>query len=226
MEEITMSNTKKKVLTVAIAVCLIAIISLSTLAWFNAADDAQNNFYIANSEDDADEIFSVDVWEDDTEADTDGETKLEDMEIENIQPGDVIYKEVHIENTGYYDQYIRATITVSQATVWQKVYGVAATEVVPLTDIVQGVDMTAVHTYIAELDTTNDTFVYELYYHKAIAAGQEIIVFETVTINENLDRFQAAEMSGEFFIKVVADAVQVENVGNNVFEAFTTVGLN
>ena len=221
-----MSNTKKKVLTVAIAVCLIAIISLSTLAWFNAADDAQNNFYIANSEDDADEIFSVDVWEDDTEEDTDGETKLEDMEIENIQPGDVIYKEVHIENTGYYDQYIRATITVSQATVWQKVYGVAATEVVPLTAIVQGVDMAAVHTYTAKLDTTNDTFVYELYYDKAIAAGQEIIVFETVTINENLDRFQAAEMSGEFFIKVVADAVQVENVGNNVYEAFTTVGLN
>lgn len=221
-----MSNTKKKVLTVAIAVCLIAIISLSTLAWFNAADDAQNNFYIANSEDDADEIFSVDVWEDDTEADTDGETKLEDMEIENIQPGDVIYKEVHIENTGYYDQYIRATITVSQATVWQKVYGIAATEVVPLTDIVQGVDMAAVHTYTAKLDTTNDTFVYELYYDKAIAAGDEIIVFETVTINENLDRFQAAEMSGEFFIKVVADAVQVENVGDNVFEAFTTVGLN
>ena len=77
-----MSNTKKKVLTVAIAVCLIAIISLSTLAWFNAADDAQNNFYIANSEDDADEIFSVDVWEDDTQEDTADEVKLEDMEIE------------------------------------------------------------------------------------------------------------------------------------------------
>ena len=117
-------------------------------------------------------------------------------------------------------------MTVSQATVWQKVYGVAATKVVPLIDIVQGVDMEAVHTYTEKLDTTNDTFVYELYYKKAIAAGQEIIVFETVTINENLTREQAAEMSGEFFIKVVADAVQVENVGNNVYEAFTTVGLN
>ena len=39
--------------------------------------------------------------------------------------------------------------------------------------------MAAVHTYTAKLDTTNDTFVYELYYDKAIAAGQEIIVFET-----------------------------------------------
>ena len=217
-----MSNTKKKVLVVAIAVCLIAIVSLSTLAWFNAADDAQNNFYIANSEDDADDIFSVDVWEDDTEEDTDGETKLDDMEIENVLPGDVIYKEVHIENTGYYDQYVRATVTVTGASVWQDVYG---KRLVPLTEIVQGVDESAIHTMVSYYDAANDAFVYELYYDKAIAAGQEIIVFETVTINSALDRFQAAELSGQFSINVVADAVQVNNVGDNVYEAFNTVGL-
>lgn len=217
-----MSNTKKKVLAIAIAVCLIAIVSLSTLAWFNAADEANNNFYIANSEDDADDIFSVDVWEDDTEEDTAGETKLEDMEIENVLPGDVIYKEVHIENTGYYDQYVRATVTVTGASVWQDVYG---KRLVPLTEIVQGVDESAIHTMVSYYDAANDAFVYELYYDKAIAAGQEIIVFETVTINSALDRFQAAELSGQFSINVVADAVQVENVGDNVYEAFNTVGL-
>lgn len=218
-----MKNAKKKILVLALAVCLIAVASLGTLAWFNASDEVANNFYIANSEDDPDDIFSVDVWEDATPDDPTGEDKIQDgIEFPAILPGDEYYKEVHIENTGSYPQYIRATVTVSDASVWQDVYGVY---VVPLTDIVETINTAAIHTQVSYYDALSDTFVYELYYTDPLAVGSELIVFNTVNISENLDRFQAAELGGSFYINVVADAVQTENVGDNVFEAFTTVGL-
>ena len=59
-----MKMTKKKVFVIALAICLVAIISMGTLAWFNAQDAVTNDFMIADSDDDTpNEIFSVDVWE-------------------------------------------------------------------------------------------------------------------------------------------------------------------
>ena len=64
-EEITMKMTKKKVFLAALAVCLVAIISMSTLAWFSDSDQVNNEFLIADSDDNtADDIFNIDVWED------------------------------------------------------------------------------------------------------------------------------------------------------------------
>ena len=57
--------SKKKVLSLALVVIMIAILSFSTLAWFNDTDSVKNEFHIATSDDasDADDIFSVDLWE-------------------------------------------------------------------------------------------------------------------------------------------------------------------
>lgn len=218
-----MKNTKKKVLVIALAVCMLAIMSFGTLAWFNAKDSVTNEFFIANSADDPDEIFSVDVWEDATADDPDGEPKIQDgIEFDDILPGDDLYKEVHIENTGSYPQYVRATVTVSDASVWQEVYG---EYVVALADIVNGLDENAIHTHVAYYDAATDSFVYELYYTAPLAVDAQYVVFESVSIPESLDRLQAADLAGSFTISVVADAVQTENVGANVYEAFKTVGL-
>ncbi|MBR6793236.1 MAG: right-handed parallel beta-helix repeat-containing protein [Clostridia bacterium] len=218
---------KKKITLMAIAICLIAILSMSTLAWFTDKDEVTNNFYIANSEDDPDEIFSVDVWEDDEKDDTndtDADKIQDGITYDDILPGDTRYKEVHVENTGYYDQYIRATVTVSGASVWQDVYGM---HVVPLDEFadITGQNRALIAKTVSYYDAQNDTFVYELYYADAIAADDEIIVFENIKIDERLDRFQAAELSGEFYINVVADAIQTANLPTDVFEAFNTVGL-
>ena len=78
-------NAKKKVFIIALAVCLIAILSFSTLAWFTDKDTVENEFLVAGSDDqDPDEIFSVDVWENTPEGieDQDGYT------YNDIQPGD------------------------------------------------------------------------------------------------------------------------------------------
>ena len=60
-----MKMTKKKVFVAALAICLIAIISMGTLAWFNATDDITNNFKVATDENDTDPTFSVKVSETD-----------------------------------------------------------------------------------------------------------------------------------------------------------------
>ena len=69
--------TKKRVFAVALAVCLIAILSLGSLAWFTDSDQVDNEFLIAGSQDgDKDKVFSVDVWEKtpDNDKDQDGYT--------------------------------------------------------------------------------------------------------------------------------------------------------
>ena len=57
--------SKKKLLSLALIVIMIAILSFSTLAWFNDSESVTNKFQIATSADpyDPDAIFSVDLWE-------------------------------------------------------------------------------------------------------------------------------------------------------------------
>ena len=103
-----MKLSKTKVVALALAVCLIAVLSMGSLAWFTDDDSVTNDFFIAGSEDqDPDKVFSVDVWEDKDLLDN-GEDKIQDgIEFPAILPGDELFKEVHIENTGAYPQYIR-----------------------------------------------------------------------------------------------------------------------
>ena len=160
-----MKFTKKNVLIVALAVCLLAMISMGTLAWFTDSDEVTNDFYFANSEDDADKIFSVDVWEDDDDG---VDEKLDSITYDDLLPGDDLYKEVNIENTGYYAQYIRATVTVSDAHVWQELNGVVY---VPLNAI--ATDLNA--EYVVDRTVYNaddDTLTYVLYYKNILGKGR------------------------------------------------------
>ena len=219
-----MRLNKKKVFALALAVCLIATLSMGSLAWFTDSDQATNDFFVAGSENNnPDEVFSVDVWEDATPDDPDGEGKLDSIQFNKILPGDELYKEVHVENTGAYDQYVRVTVTVTDAHIWQALKGEMY---VPLNKIVTGLNPAF------ELDRTvynveDDTLVYVMYYNAILPAEgvKDVELFTQVNIPKELTREQAAEMSGGFQIHVLADAVQTEHVGNNAKEAFITVGL-
>lgn len=210
-----MKLNKKKVFTLALALCLIATISLGSLAWFTDTDSVTNDFFIAGSEDqNPDDIFSVDVWENGPDGrDEDG------IEYPNILPGDELKKEVNIENTGSYAQYIRATVTVSDASIWQEVLG---EHFVALDKIVNGLngDFTL---WSIVCDERVDTLTYVLYYENTLAPDGIVNLFKEVAIPEALTREQAAKMDGGFVLNVVADAVQTMNVGANAVEAFATV---
>ena len=114
-----MKMTKKKVFVAALAICLIAIISMGTLAWFNATDDITNNFKVATDENDTDPTFSVKV----SETDLDGNETEDGVTYYNVVPGDVINKDPKITNTGDYTQWIRVSVTMTKADYWKNFGG-------------------------------------------------------------------------------------------------------
>ena len=236
-----MKLTKKKVFVSSLAVCLLAIFSFGTLAWFSAADEVTNKFYVATSDDtDPDDIFSVDIWENTP----DGEKDQDGYEYKDILPGDVLKKEVFVENTGYYDQYVRVTITVSDAQAWMTALNTKGA-VPKLEKIVDGWDRNA-NIWVdrngdGEYVEKDDTLVYIMHYNNILLGDQESIydkggvhkdvvqVFTAVKIPESLTVEQAAAFKSNFEIKVKAEAVQTENLGldrtkgDGAVEAFAVV---
>ena len=212
-----MKGTKKKVLLASLAVCLLALLSARTLAWFTDSKEVVNEFNIATSEDtEKDDIFSVDVWENTPEGDKDQDGYV----YEDILPGDVLKKEANVENTGYYDQYIRVTVTVSDAAAWQSALN--TTKVPKLEDIVNGWDRNANIWVDNSSEIVDDKIVYTMYYNGILQGDMESIydnhksvvtVFTEVKIPQSLTVEQAVAFKNNFAISVKAEAVQTENLG-------------
>lgn len=226
-----MKLTKKKVLIVAIAVCLISIISAGTLAWFSAQDSVENKFYVADSnEHTGDELFSVDVYEY-TESSPDTKVPAGETYAE-ILPGDHLKKEPHVVNTGYYDQYVRVIVTISDATAWINAVGLEF----EIEDVFEGFDDAMWTNISKDVNGETDTITYVLYYNGILdgtdtandatsGTTSDITLFDYVNIPETLTQEQAAAFAGGFSVDVKAQAVQTENVGDNAYAAFQTVNM-
>lgn len=203
-----MKFTKKKVFVLALAVCLIAVASMGTLAWFSDSDSVENKFMIADSEDDTpDEIFSVDVWENtpDSNKDQDG------YQYNDILPGATLKKEIRIENTGHYDQYVRVTVTISDAQAWIDALG-ANFSVADVFDGFVASDWNHIWNNTNDATTVPENLIYTMYYKDIVEPGDIINVFNNVKIPTSLTREEAVAFGGGFNITVKAEAVQTENV--------------
>ena len=230
-----MKLNKKKVFTLALAVCLIAILSMGSLAWFTDDDSVKNDFLIAGSDDDTkEEIFSVDVYEKYGSDGNGAEEKYDaGINYKDILPGDELVKKAYVANTGYYDQYIRVTVTLSDATAWLNAVGIDF----KIEDALVGFDATKWGKIEKVIEGETDTITYVLYYNGILDGDDEdndtpndtnvITVFQGIKIPESLTVEQAVAFRGGFTIDVKADAVQTENLGDNVcdaYEAFQKVG--
>lgn len=216
-----MKLTKKKVFIAALALCLVAILSMGTLAWFSASDEVNNEFIIADSEDDANEIFSINVWEavPGNPMDTDGYT------YNDILPGATLTKKPCVQNTGYYDQYVRVIVTFSDAQAWAAALGTDF-DMTTLLGNYNANQWTNVSDNWDDFDSNTQELTYVFYYNGVLAKNQFITVFDGFTVPSSLTVDQAAEFEGNFTVKVKAQAVQTENLGaNNAYDAFTVVGL-
>lgn len=214
-----MKMNKTKVFTLALAVCMIAILSMGSLAWFTDTDEVKNDFLIAGSEDnDPDDIFSVNVWEqkdDNDDGDFDDADDVPYAEngltYNDILPGDALSKVAHVANTGSYDQYIRVTVKIDQAAIWAAALGSDFNDAT-LQAMFGGFDITAWGEISTKVE--NNQIVVTMYYNDILAVGGDIVVFDTVNIPNQLTREQAAYMGANgFSITVTADAVQTENLG-------------
>lgn len=233
-----MKNTKRKVLVGALAVSLVAIISVGSLAWFSDSDEAKNKFMVASSKDqDPDDTFSVDVWEYVPEENDEDPVPRDGHTYEDVMPADNLKKETYIENTGKYDQYIRMIVTVSDATAWANVLDKDVEDVL-ITDIVTGLNEVGFGLDDTIYSDTDDTLTYVFYGNGILPAGANAKLFDAVQIPEGMTKEQAAafevrgdDEQGSFTIDVKAQAVQTKNLGEGatVFakakSAFATVGM-
>lgn len=200
--------SKKKLFSLALVVAMIAILSFSTLAWFSDNDEVKNEFLIAGSDDEnPDDIFSVDVWENTP----DGDEDQDGYEYEDVLPGDTLKKEARVENTGSYDQYIRVTVTISDAEAWINALG-ADFDVTKVFDGFEISKWNHIWNNLNGATAIPENIVYVMYYNDILPVDGVIEVFNNIKIPESLTREQAAAFAGGFTIDVKADAVQTENV--------------
>ena len=223
-----MKISKRKVLVVALAVCLVAIISMSTLAWFNAQDDITNKFMIADSDGDGTPDFSVDVWENendnDNNADADGDGDNVITHDGNVYPeiiaGDKLPKNPTVENTGDYDQWIRVYVTFDE---WS-IINAACTAKNITNDLRTWLDVDTNAWYADAAATTydNNSVTYVYYLRTKLAANQTAVLFNNVTIPGVFEQEDMKFVSGDFSINVKAEALQADNTGTDPRAAFAT----
>ena len=212
---------KKKLFVAALAICLVAILSMGTLAWFTANDSTTNSFLIADSNNDDEADFAIDVKESNDE----GTTWAEDgLTFEEILPGDVHNKLAVVTNTSTgdrYSQYVRVTIKVVGAPAWQT--GVVGAN---LKDSL-GIDETVWNITSVTYDATTKTNTLVMYLKTVLEKGDEATIFETVTIPSKFvnDANSALNLT-DFDIQIKAEAIQSENLplaNPSAVEAFKLV---
>ena len=126
-----MKMNKKKLAVVSLVLCIAAIISMSSLAWFTAEDTVDNTLKFVTD-------FAMDLYETNGQGgiirDASDPTKTIGQVYENLRPGSTIYKDPTVVNkSSSDDQWIRMTVTLDHYDVWD--------DVVP-----SGADLSAVFT--------------------------------------------------------------------------------
>ena len=202
---------KKKILVSALAIALVAIIAVGSLAYFTASTSVTNVFKTTSTDPDQ-ELFDVDVLEPNADGE---ENEFGGHTYEDIVPGSTYKKDPTVVNTGVYDAYVRVTVTVTKASAWQ---AICAKWELDLEDIFGGFDA-RFERKSESYDEENDALTYVYYLNEPLKAGDSATLFTTVTIPAVLDNDDMASIS-EFDLSVTADAIQAENTGDNAFDAF------
>ena len=208
---------KRRILAVALALCLIAILACGTLAYFKSSASVTNKFYTASyspddPDPDPDELFSIVVFE----TAPDGSETTEGIEYADILPGDVLDKDPTVRNTGEYAAYVRLSVTLTEAADWKA--ACATYGITDLADIFGGFNSAWERKEIFE-DTTADTLTYVYYLNTALEPGDESTLFTTVTIPAELTTTELVKLS-YFELQIAGDAIQSANTGDNAFDAF------
>lgn len=203
--------SKKKLLSLALVVIMIAILSLSTLAWFNDSESVTNKFLVASSDgtNTPDSIFSVDLWE----KTPDNEKEQVGHTYEKILPGSNLTKAVNVENTGAYDQYIRVVVTLSDGKAWLEVLGTGY----DLDSIFIGHDESKWTRSVGTI--VDDEIIYVYYLNEKLAPEATAELFTNVVIPTHLTQKDMAKLGGGFEMTIRADAIQTENLGDGVTTA-------
>ena len=209
--------SKKKIFSLALVVCMIAILSFSSLAWFTDSDSAKNDFTIGGAgTTDPDDIFSVDVKES-----VDGKDEpVDSMDFGDVLPGDHHKKEAFVKNTGSYKEYIRVVMTITD---WNLIKDVVAIKMDA--DFADNWAITGDSGVYVDADgflkphsnakVNNDgELVVTLFLNKQLDAGESVQIMDYVEISVEATQEDFADPSFADGFQIIfdADAAQTENV--------------
>ncbi len=232
-----MKLNKRKIFVIAVALCLVAILSFSTLAWFTAEDEITNKFNFADSDDDDNVDFSVDVIET-------GDPEDDGLVFEDVLPGDVWSKDPTIKNTSSsdrYSQYIRVTLTLKDPEgAWKAAfdegrigrrensqiseYPVLLNQMFKTVALVDSYPSNNGGWWLDENGYTDgEGFYWVFYYCGTLAKDQSVTLFTEVAIPTSLTVEDANAMKSAFDVVVFAEAIQAEHTGDNAKAAFALV---
>lgn len=204
-----MKLTKKKVFVTALALCLVAIVSVGTLAWFQATDEV-TNFFQVSTDGEQKPDFKLDLFEHELLEDgTLGSEEVEENTYKHVAPGDELPKDPTVRNDGQYDMWVRVRINLFEYKAWEKALG----EGFDFSKYIVGINDAWV---IDESTKGTDTLVF--YYKYKLLAREESQLFKAFKISEN---FTVDNMPGKFKLNIVAEAIQADNTGDNAKAAFT-----
>ena len=215
---------KKRVFTVALVICLVAIIGFGSLAYFQTSTNLTNFFAVAGVTDptdpnatiNPDELFSIRL----DEINIDGTSRTEvGNTYTGILPGDTLKKDPTVTNTGKYDTWVRVKVEVTDFTAWT-----AACEkhgITDLADIFNGYVPAEWDREKAEdvYNSTADTMTYTYYYKTKVAPEGQAKLFDSITIPVVFDIDDMASLA-TFQLKVTGEAIQAANTGDTAQEAF------
>lgn len=232
---------KRHTLFAAIAVCLVAVLAMGSLAYFTANKESSNSFRMAvydpNNPDapvNPDQLFSIKLTE--TGISTvpgviNGATNGNGgMIYTDVAPGLTYAKDPKVENTGKYDQWVRVKVTFTKYNAWkaamQKYDATRDKELdVALLGGISNAWTKGTAQSDTVIDTTADTITYTYYLNTALAAANgsapagTSTLFTTFTFPET---FSVEDISTlpEFKINLVAEAIQAAHTGSSAIDAF------
>lgn len=218
---------KRRTFTLAVVICLLAIVGFGSLAYFQASKNVTNFFAVAGINSptdptetiDPDKLFSIKLDETDVR---DANVRTEEGNIyENILPGTRLVKDPTVTNTGKYDAWVRVKVEVSDYTAW----ATACTK--------HGInDLSAIFDgHVAAdwargeadegYDAATDTYTFVYYFNDPVAPNGTATLFEAVVIPAAFDLEDMVSLS-TFQIRITGEAIQVANTKDNAKEAFRT----
>ena len=193
---------KKKIVSVALAVCLVAIaVTGISLAYFTDKDEKVNTFTVGN-------------------------VKIELVEPNWVEPATVVpgvayAKDPTVNNIGANDAWIRVNVTLSDAEVFKA--AAANHQITDLATIFAGHDETKWTLAGVSEDEENDTITYSYYFNTIVAPeGTTGALFTSVTVPGVFTRAEMSDLGDDFTITITADAIQAQNFATAVaaFAAF------
>ena len=221
----SMTNSKKKVFALALATCVVVLsIASSSIAYFTDTEKFTNTFTAGNVEINLSEAQVKDdgvgnLIKDDSKERIVADEVAKTQAYGTVFPGQSIYKDPTITNTGSEIAYIGAVITITNDNAVDADADI--TDILAankLTSFITGINANATVKYT--VDTTNGVYKIYMVFDTPIAKDGYYTLFTGVQIDGTWDNVKMEDCNG---LNIIVDAYATQKSGfANATTALTT----